>query len=146
MFSDFLKMGLSRPQFSSISFFQKLTVKMLIIKFYPRLDLSCRPLVSEATTLPPEPQPLPHCFSEKMIGASSWSKFDQKFKIKYSDFVLTVVTWIQIANQNASNLLGELWFCSEIFLKSGILSINLMFVGTAERMTNKGFNLGLSPV
>ena len=56
-----LKMGHSQSLFSLISSFQRLTAKMLLIKFYRWLDLNRGPLVLEAP-LQIEPQPLPKSF------------------------------------------------------------------------------------
>ena len=42
---------------SLFSAFQQLTVNMFIIRFCRWLDSNCRPLASEATALPTEPQP-----------------------------------------------------------------------------------------
>ena len=55
----FLKLGHSRPLCSLFSSFQQLTENLFIIKSCQWLDSNCGTLVSEATILPSEPQPLP---------------------------------------------------------------------------------------
>ena len=54
-----LRLGHSRPLFSLFSSFQQLTENLFIIKSCQWLDSNCGTLVSEATILPSEPQPLP---------------------------------------------------------------------------------------
>ena len=55
----FKKLGHSRSLFSLFSSFLQLTVNMFIVKSCWWLDSNRRPLVSEPTALPTEPQPLP---------------------------------------------------------------------------------------
>ena len=55
-------MGHSRPLFSLFSFFQyTVDSKQMFNKFCRWLDSNRGPLVSKATALPTEPQPLPRC-------------------------------------------------------------------------------------
>ena len=53
-------MGHSHPLFSLFSSFQQLPVNMFVTKFCQWLDWNRWPLVSEATALSTEPQPLPY--------------------------------------------------------------------------------------
>ena len=71
-----IKLGHSRLLFSLFSSFQQLTVNMFIIKSCRWLNSNCGPLVSEATALPTEPQPLPTAM--KLFAA--WSLIYYFFK------------------------------------------------------------------
>ena len=76
----FLKMGHTWPLCSS---FQQLTVNIFIVKFCQLLDLNRGPMVSEATTLSTEPQPLPlavlfflcvcHCGRRRWSDDYTWA-------------------------------------------------------------------------
>ena len=54
-------MGHSRTLFDLFVFSLQLTVKKVLYKSLSMMDLNRGPLVSEATTLPTERQPLPKC-------------------------------------------------------------------------------------
>ena len=69
---SFLKMGQTRPLFSLfLSFQYTVDSKQMFNKFCRWLDSNRGPLVSEATTLPTEPQPLPkrdNCLASASCG------------------------------------------------------------------------------
>ena len=78
--SFFLKMAHSRPFFFIFVrlFYKQLTGNIGSKKSCRWLDSNCGPLVSEATTLPTEPQPLPKCPNVlTMVATSSNSKLSR---------------------------------------------------------------------
>ena len=73
-----LKMGQYGPLFSLFS------IHLMINKMWQWLDSNCRSLVSEATALPTEPQPLPRCLNSLPKCASRIALFWEDVYIPYN--------------------------------------------------------------